>query len=193
MPKTPRFWSLILCKGAELGHIVLLNANSKSYLGSPIWPFDLTFNSRRSVCLHIFTDNILVWMSHKMILGGRGFRLPQVSFLWLMLFFVATRVNIFFSFKAEQDFFPATTVARILLPCLALDTKWLIPLLVLNMKTAICQVWRRNLPVPKIGQCLDGTTLGLLYVGKLYWFLINTFRPWAMFCTASHFSEFSTQ
>ncbi len=35
-----RFWSLISCKGAELGHMLPWNINRKAYMGSPI------------VCLH---------------------------------------------------------------------------------------------------------------------------------------------
>ncbi len=31
-----RFQSLIFCKGAELGHILLLNSNRKVYMGSPM-------------------------------------------------------------------------------------------------------------------------------------------------------------
>ncbi len=39
-----RFWNFVSCKGAELGHMVLLNINKKPYMGSPmtlyyIWPW----------------------------------------------------------------------------------------------------------------------------------------------------------
>ncbi len=39
-----RFWNLISCKGAELGHMLLLNINRKAYMESPmtsshIWPW----------------------------------------------------------------------------------------------------------------------------------------------------------
>ena len=39
--KILRFWKLISCKGAEIGHMLLLNINRKPYMGSPM---TLTFH-----------------------------------------------------------------------------------------------------------------------------------------------------
>ena len=37
--KSLGFQSLISCKGAELGHMLLLNINRKAYMGSPASPY----------------------------------------------------------------------------------------------------------------------------------------------------------
>ncbi len=39
-----RFRSLISCKGAELGHILLLNINRETYMGSPMTLSHLTLS-----------------------------------------------------------------------------------------------------------------------------------------------------
>ncbi len=38
------FWSLIYHKGAELGHMLLLNIKRKAYMGSPVTLLHLTLN-----------------------------------------------------------------------------------------------------------------------------------------------------
>ncbi len=38
------FWSLISCKGAELGHMLLLNIDSKAYMGSPTTSSHITLS-----------------------------------------------------------------------------------------------------------------------------------------------------
>ncbi len=48
--KSLRFRSLISCKGAELGHMLPLNINTKAYMGSPLMQLHLTLVTLKDLC-----------------------------------------------------------------------------------------------------------------------------------------------
>ena len=45
-----RFRSLIPCKGAELGHMLLLNINRKAYMGSPLKQLHVILVTFKCLC-----------------------------------------------------------------------------------------------------------------------------------------------
>ena len=55
MSRSLRLWRVISCKGAELGHMLLLNTNRKSYMGSPIVPSHLTLSDTERLKLRCWT------------------------------------------------------------------------------------------------------------------------------------------
>ena len=44
------FEALMSCKGAELGHMLLLNINTKPYMGSPLMQLHLTLVTFKGLC-----------------------------------------------------------------------------------------------------------------------------------------------
>ncbi len=48
-----RFRRLISCKGAELGHVVLLNANRKPYMGSQMHASHTCYNPGPCIALQV--------------------------------------------------------------------------------------------------------------------------------------------
>ncbi len=95
-----RFRKLVLCNGAEIDHVFLLNVNRESYMGSITAPSHLTFGDlERSMSksqklvtedyivhiLHIFAINIVTWVSHKRICRFAGFSSVSPVFLVLVL------------------------------------------------------------------------------------------------------------